>query len=167
MSAEVLARHCDQIGRDPASIHRSTQALVMVTDDPAEARSFLEAARLGRRWPGPPEAFAERVAAWAAAGVDEVIVPDFTLSLATTASTARPAACRGRQRAVVPTLSEQRHRRMAHPRGTQRARSASGPRSPASTECAPSSSRLATGSRSLPSGALPCDVNVRAQVTPS
>src|SRR6478609_5329450 len=79
VSAEVLARHCDQIGRDPSSIHRSTQALVMVTDDPGEARAFLEAAGARAAVAGPPEAFAERVAAWAAAGVDEVIVPDWFL----------------------------------------------------------------------------------------
>ena len=79
VSAEVLARHCDQIGRDPASIHCSTQALVMVTDEPEEARSFLEATGPRAAVAGPPEAFAERVQAWAAVGVDEVIVPDWFL----------------------------------------------------------------------------------------
>ena len=49
VAAEVLARHCDEIGRDPASIHRSTQALVMVTDDAAAARAFVEAVAPARR----------------------------------------------------------------------------------------------------------------------
>jgi alkanesulfonate monooxygenase SsuD/methylene tetrahydromethanopterin reductase-like flavin-dependent oxidoreductase (luciferase family) len=79
IAAEVLARHCDQTGRDPASVHRSTQALVMVTDDAAEARAFLDAVAPRAAVAGPPEVFAERVAAWADAGVDEVIVPDWLL----------------------------------------------------------------------------------------
>jgi alkanesulfonate monooxygenase SsuD/methylene tetrahydromethanopterin reductase-like flavin-dependent oxidoreductase (luciferase family) len=79
VAAEVLARHCDQIGRDPASIHRSTQALVMVTDDAAAARAFVESVAPRAAVAGPPEAFADQVGAWAAAGVDEVIVPDWLL----------------------------------------------------------------------------------------
>jgi alkanesulfonate monooxygenase SsuD/methylene tetrahydromethanopterin reductase-like flavin-dependent oxidoreductase (luciferase family) len=79
VAAERLARHCDEIGRDPASIRRSTQALVLLTDDRSEAAAFVE--RAGRRAAvaGPPEVFAETVAGWADAGVDEVIVPDWDL----------------------------------------------------------------------------------------
>jgi len=83
VAAEVLARHCDQIGRDPASIHRSTQALVMVTDDASAARAFLESVAPRAAVAGPPEAFVEQVEAWAAAGVDEVIVPDWLLGTGT------------------------------------------------------------------------------------
>jgi alkanesulfonate monooxygenase SsuD/methylene tetrahydromethanopterin reductase-like flavin-dependent oxidoreductase (luciferase family) len=79
VSAEVLARHCDQIGRDPSEIHRSTQALVKVTDDAAEARAFVEAMGPRAAVAGPPSAFAEMVAGWAEVGVDEVIVPDWLL----------------------------------------------------------------------------------------
>jgi alkanesulfonate monooxygenase SsuD/methylene tetrahydromethanopterin reductase-like flavin-dependent oxidoreductase (luciferase family) len=79
VAAEVLARHCDQIGRDPASIHRSTQALVMVTDDAAAARAFLETVAPRAAVAGPPAVFADVVEAWAGAGVDEVIVPDWLL----------------------------------------------------------------------------------------
>jgi alkanesulfonate monooxygenase SsuD/methylene tetrahydromethanopterin reductase-like flavin-dependent oxidoreductase (luciferase family) len=79
VSAEVLARACDQIGRDPAEIHRSTQALVKVTDDADEARAFVEAMGDRAAVAGPPSAFAEMVAAWAEVGVDEVIVPDWLL----------------------------------------------------------------------------------------
>jgi alkanesulfonate monooxygenase SsuD/methylene tetrahydromethanopterin reductase-like flavin-dependent oxidoreductase (luciferase family) len=79
VAAERLARHCDEIGRDPATIRRSTQALVLLTDDRSEAAAFVE--RAGRRAAvaGPPEVFAETVAGWAEAGVDEVIVPDWDL----------------------------------------------------------------------------------------
>lgn len=79
VAAEVLARHCDQIGRDPASIHRSTQALVMITDDVAGAAAFVESVAPRAAVAGPPGAFAAQVEAWAAAGVDEVIVPDWLL----------------------------------------------------------------------------------------
>jgi alkanesulfonate monooxygenase SsuD/methylene tetrahydromethanopterin reductase-like flavin-dependent oxidoreductase (luciferase family) len=79
VAAERLARSCDEIGRDPATIHRSTQALVLVTDDRARAERFVERAGTRPAVAGPPSAFAEQVAAWADAGVDEVIVPDWHL----------------------------------------------------------------------------------------
>jgi alkanesulfonate monooxygenase SsuD/methylene tetrahydromethanopterin reductase-like flavin-dependent oxidoreductase (luciferase family) len=79
VGAELLARHCDEIGRDPASIRRSTQALVLVTDDRAAAAAFVERAGGRAAVAGPPAAFAEVVAEWAEAGVDEVIVPDWDL----------------------------------------------------------------------------------------
>lgn len=79
VSAEVLARHCDEIGRDPVSIRRSTQAVVKLTDDTAEARAFLDSMAGRAAVAGPAGAFAEMVAAWSDAGVDEVIVPDWHL----------------------------------------------------------------------------------------
>ena len=72
------ARRCEAIGRDPATIPRSTQTLVFLTDDEARAAD--------RRGPGgaPPAVAGDAArspsgAAWAAVGVDEMIVPDFTL----------------------------------------------------------------------------------------
>lgn len=79
VAAERLARHCDEIGRDPSSIHRSTQALVLLTDDRGEADAFVERAAGRAAIAGPPHAFAEVVAGWSDAGVDEVIVPDWDL----------------------------------------------------------------------------------------
>lgn len=75
----VLERHCERIGRDPATIARSTQALVQVTDSPSEAAALV--ARAGRRpaVAGPAERFGEVVAQWRDAGVDEVVVPDLAL----------------------------------------------------------------------------------------
>jgi alkanesulfonate monooxygenase SsuD/methylene tetrahydromethanopterin reductase-like flavin-dependent oxidoreductase (luciferase family) len=76
--SEALARRCEAIGRDPASIARSAQALVLLTDDEAKAHRFVaEAGRAAVA--GSPDQIAEAVAAWQAVGVDEVIVPDFTL----------------------------------------------------------------------------------------
>ena len=79
--AAVLARRCEEVGRDPATVHRSTQALVLVTDDRQRARSFVEGVAPRAAVAGPPDSFAEVVAGWADAGVDEVIVPDWQLGL--------------------------------------------------------------------------------------
>jgi alkanesulfonate monooxygenase SsuD/methylene tetrahydromethanopterin reductase-like flavin-dependent oxidoreductase (luciferase family) len=76
---EVLDRSCERIERDPAEIRRSTQAVVLVTDDRAEAEAFVERMAPRATVAGPPERFAEVVAEWAALGVDEVIVPDMAL----------------------------------------------------------------------------------------
>jgi len=75
----VLDRHCAQVGRDPAAIQRSAVALLMMSDDEA----YLARARqrdTGRPTVvGTPTQVAETVAAYRDAGVDELIVPDFTL----------------------------------------------------------------------------------------
>lgn len=77
--AAVLERHCEAIGRDPATIGRSAQALVLLTDDSSRAEAFLAGTGGRAAVAGPPEHLTEAVANWEAAGVDEVIVPDFTL----------------------------------------------------------------------------------------
>jgi F420-dependent oxidoreductase-like protein len=83
---ESLAEHravvdaaCERSGRDPVAIATSTQALVLVTDDGAAARTFVESVAPRPAVAGPPERFAELCSRWIAAGADEVIVPDFTL----------------------------------------------------------------------------------------
>lgn len=64
----VLDHACEDIGRDPASIRRTTQAPVHLPGDlpPDESRASLV---------GPPEAVAQQLAEYAAAGCDEFIVP--------------------------------------------------------------------------------------------
>jgi alkanesulfonate monooxygenase SsuD/methylene tetrahydromethanopterin reductase-like flavin-dependent oxidoreductase (luciferase family) len=74
-----LDRDCEAIGRDPSTIRRSTQALVLVTEDRTRADAFVRAAGGRAAFAGSTDAFAELVAAWRAAGVDEVIVPDWHL----------------------------------------------------------------------------------------
>jgi probable F420-dependent oxidoreductase len=75
----ALDRACAAIDRDPRTIHRSTQALVRLTDDESAARRFVDAVAPRAAVAGTPAQIAETVAAWREAGVDEVIVPDFTL----------------------------------------------------------------------------------------
>jgi len=81
--AAVLDRRCEQIGRDPSEVRRSAQALVRLTDDAADAAAFVD--RTGGRAAvaGTTSEIAEAVAAWRDVGLDEVIVPDFTLGSGT------------------------------------------------------------------------------------
>lgn len=71
----------EKIGRDPATIWRSTQARVIVTDDPGSEKRAAETAAAS---PipvlyGTAEQIAEQMAPWAQEGVDEVILPDHLL----------------------------------------------------------------------------------------
>jgi F420-dependent oxidoreductase-like protein len=76
--AKVLDAHCERIGRDPAEIKRSAQALFLVTDDAAKAKAFREQG--GRpAVAGLADDISAAVEEWQANGLDEVIVPDFTL----------------------------------------------------------------------------------------
>jgi alkanesulfonate monooxygenase SsuD/methylene tetrahydromethanopterin reductase-like flavin-dependent oxidoreductase (luciferase family) len=75
----VLKRHCDAVGRDVGDIRVSTQALVFMSDD----ESFLDNMR-GAEMPratmiGTPKQVGEILAEYVEIGVDEFIVPDFTL----------------------------------------------------------------------------------------
>jgi alkanesulfonate monooxygenase SsuD/methylene tetrahydromethanopterin reductase-like flavin-dependent oxidoreductase (luciferase family) len=75
----VLDRRCDAIGRDPADVHRSTQALVLLTADPARAEQFVASVAPRAAFAGTAEQFARLCHDWAAVGIDEVIVPDWHL----------------------------------------------------------------------------------------
>ena len=76
---KVLDGHCADAGRDPAAIQRSAVALLFLSDD----ASFVETMRsrdIGRPTiVGNADEVREIVKAYRDAGVDELIVPDFTL----------------------------------------------------------------------------------------
>ncbi len=74
----ALTRRCEAVGRDPGDIARTAQALVFFTDDEAEADRLAEAVPRPLM-AGTPERLRDVVAAYAEAGLDELIVPDFTL----------------------------------------------------------------------------------------
>ena len=75
----VLDRHCDEVGRDPGEIQRSTQALLFLVDDEARAADLRSRDFGPRTMIGTPDQLTEIVAAYRDAGADEIIVPDFTL----------------------------------------------------------------------------------------
>lgn len=79
----VLDQRCEAIDRDPATIRRSAQALVLLTDDPAKAAAFLDSTGGRAAIGGTTDAVTEAVGAWQAVGLDEVIIPDFTLGRGT------------------------------------------------------------------------------------
>jgi alkanesulfonate monooxygenase SsuD/methylene tetrahydromethanopterin reductase-like flavin-dependent oxidoreductase (luciferase family) len=74
----VLDGHCAAIGRDPATIDRSTQALLFMSTDESWLAPHREAA--GRASiVGTPSEVVDVVARYEAAGCQELIVPCFTL----------------------------------------------------------------------------------------
>lgn len=70
---------CQRLDRDPATIARSAQALLLPTTDDAVARRFEASVAPRAAVAGPVEKIAETVGRWAEVGVSEVIVPDSPL----------------------------------------------------------------------------------------
>lgn len=75
---ERLHAACEKEGRDPASLHKSTQAMVYIVDDASVAEKVRAKAPEGRSLVGNPEQLTEMIAAYQALGFDEFILPDFT-----------------------------------------------------------------------------------------
>ncbi|MDE0063120.1 MAG: TIGR03560 family F420-dependent LLM class oxidoreductase [Gammaproteobacteria bacterium] len=76
---EILDGHCAELGRDPKAIRRTAVALLFMSED----GQFLERMR-NTELPQPavigtPEEVRETLDDYESAGVDEFIVPDFTL----------------------------------------------------------------------------------------
>ncbi|MCA9830827.1 MAG: TIGR03560 family F420-dependent LLM class oxidoreductase [Dehalococcoidia bacterium] len=73
----VLEEHCRAIGRDPKEIHRSAQGMLVLTDD----KEMIERMKASGRpvIAGNGAQVREVVQAYADAGVDELIIPDFNL----------------------------------------------------------------------------------------
>ena len=74
----VLDRHCADIDRDPATIQRSAATLLLLTDDEAQAAALRDRPSDRPRLIGTPTQLVDQVAAYAAVGVDELVIPDFT-----------------------------------------------------------------------------------------
>jgi F420-dependent oxidoreductase-like protein len=75
----VLDAHCATVGRDPKNIQRSAVALLFMSDDAGYLEKMRNAGIAQPHIIGTPEQVRETVAEYAAAGVDELIVPDFTM----------------------------------------------------------------------------------------
>jgi F420-dependent oxidoreductase-like protein len=75
----ILERHCEAIGRDPAEISRSAIALLFLSDDEAYVAKMRARDHGRATLIGTPAQAVEIIHQYAAAGVDELIVPDFTM----------------------------------------------------------------------------------------
>jgi len=75
----VVTARCEEIDRDPATMARSTQAFVFLSDD----RTWLDRHRSTPserpRIIGTPAEVMDQIGAYRAAGLDELIVPDWTM----------------------------------------------------------------------------------------
>jgi len=78
----VFADHCAAVDRDPASVARSTQALVYLSTDEDWLAPHRRAASARPCLLGTPAEVVEQVAAYDAVGVDELIIPDWMMGSA-------------------------------------------------------------------------------------
>jgi alkanesulfonate monooxygenase SsuD/methylene tetrahydromethanopterin reductase-like flavin-dependent oxidoreductase (luciferase family) len=70
---------CAAVDRDPATMRRSAQALVFLTDDDARRDSIRAAAPADRTLAGGPAELIDLIGTYVEAGIDEFAIPDFTL----------------------------------------------------------------------------------------
>jgi F420-dependent oxidoreductase-like protein len=75
----VLNEHCDRLDRDPKTVERSSVALVFMTETEEQSAKMLANPMPRPSVIGTPAQLQEQMAAYVEAGVDEFIVPDFTL----------------------------------------------------------------------------------------
>ena len=75
----ILDGHCKKVGRDPKSIQRSAVALLFMSDDQAYVKKMRESKIPQATIIGSVAEVRDIVAQYKAIGVDELIVPDFTL----------------------------------------------------------------------------------------
>jgi len=76
----TIHRACESIGRDPATLRTSAQALFFLVDDAATAAKITEKASSDRPLiAGDAHRIAAALSSYREAGFDEIIIPDFTL----------------------------------------------------------------------------------------
>ncbi|NKB98557.1 MAG: TIGR03560 family F420-dependent LLM class oxidoreductase [Pseudomonadales bacterium] len=75
----VLDKHCTDLGRDPREIHRTAVALLFMSEDKKFLENMRNADITQPKIVGTPAEVKEIVAEYEAAGVAELIVPDFTM----------------------------------------------------------------------------------------
>lgn len=74
-----LEQACDSVGRDPASMHKTVQALVFLVDDDKKAEELRTLVPADRAVIGNVGEMQDVVNRYREAGFDEVCVPDFTV----------------------------------------------------------------------------------------
>ena len=76
---EKLLTACDQVGRDPATMWKSAQALVFINDDDEFATNIANSGMGPRSIVGSTGQLVDELGRYTELGFDEFIVPDFTL----------------------------------------------------------------------------------------
>ena len=84
---ERFTAACETEDRDPASIRRSTQALVYITDSDAQRDELLVKIQTDRAIVGHTAEIVDVIGQYAQVGLDEFALPDFNLG-------ASPTQCR-------------------------------------------------------------------------
>ncbi len=75
----ILDQHCADVGRDPKAIQRSAVAMLFLSDDPEFTKKLREGPKGRPMIIGNVAEVTDIVRAYAEAGVDELVVPDFNL----------------------------------------------------------------------------------------
>jgi F420-dependent oxidoreductase-like protein len=75
----VLDGYCEELGRDPGAIRRSTQAMVFLSKDESWLARFRDQGPGRPMLVGTPAEVTDQVGAYRDVGVDELIVPDWTM----------------------------------------------------------------------------------------
>jgi probable F420-dependent oxidoreductase len=70
---------CEAVGRDPATMRRSVQALVFTDDGTREVAKLRETAPAGRSIVGTPSELVDTIGTYVELGFDEFILPDWNL----------------------------------------------------------------------------------------
>ncbi len=92
----ILNQHCADIGRDPATIHKTIAALLFLTEDQATLDKLRANPMPRPSIIGNAVEVAEQLKEFAALGVDEVLIPGFTFP--------NPAAAEPMLRAVMENV---------------------------------------------------------------
>lgn len=77
----ILDQHCEKLGRDPADIHRTAVAMIFLTDDDKFAAKMNASSDRPPRIAGNVSQLQDIIGAYKEIGVDEFIVPDFSLGM--------------------------------------------------------------------------------------
>jgi hypothetical protein len=76
---EAFEQACEKVGRDPSHLWRSAQAMLFLTDDPDRVAKLRDHAPADRAIIGSVEQLIDTIGGYVELGVDELIIPDFTL----------------------------------------------------------------------------------------
>lgn len=74
-----LIEACAKEGRDPVTVHKTTQALVYIVEDASVVEKLLAKVPEGRSLVGTTEQLTEMIGAYQKIGFNEFCLPDFTL----------------------------------------------------------------------------------------